>query len=197
MDDVVRGVPHMDDGGLNCFVETLAQTRFYLEYGCGGSTIYAADTAQVDAIISIESDPAWVSKVRSSVKNDRVRLHIEHCDIGDVGDWGVPKDTSRIAEYWTYSVSPWRTAKRINMVPDVVLIDGRFRVASFLYSLISARVGTKILFDDYFDRPEYFVVEQFCRLHERHSRMGVFYASTDFSFAEISACFAKYSIVSN
>ena len=44
--------------------------------------------------------------------------------------------------------------------PDVVLIDGRFRVACFLYALIHTKPGTVIIFDDYADRPEYHVVEE-------------------------------------
>ena len=35
------------------------------------------------------------------------------------------------------------------LVPDLILIDGRFRVCCFLSSLKYGNVGTKILFDDY------------------------------------------------
>ena len=44
--------------------------------------------------------------------------------------------------------------------PDFVLIDGRFRVASFLTSIKFCDDGCKIIFDDYANRPHYHVVEE-------------------------------------
>jgi hypothetical protein len=46
--------------------------------------------------------------------------------------------------------SPWR---RGAVKPDLVLIDGRFRLACFLHPLLAAAPGTPILFDDYTNRP--------------------------------------------
>jgi hypothetical protein len=112
-----------------------------------------------------------------------------------VGDWGIPKNRNRVTHFWKYIVAPWNTAKVNNLVPDTVLIDGRFRVAAFLFSLVSARVGTTILFDDYLDRPHYFVAEQFCRLEAKRGRMGVFAAACDFSFPQICEKIAQYSVI--
>ena len=42
-----------------------------------------------------------------------------------------------------------------------MLVDGRFRVACFLTSLIEADAGATILFDDYTDRPHYHLVEDY------------------------------------
>ena len=50
-----------------------------------------------------------------------------------------------------------------NKKPELVLIDGRFRVACFLFSLINGSPGTKIIFDDYVNRPHYHVVEEFIK----------------------------------
>jgi hypothetical protein len=44
--------------------------------------------------------------------------------------------------------------------PELILIDGRFRVGSFLTSYQRAIPGTIILFDDYYSRPEYHFVEK-------------------------------------
>ena len=40
------------------------------------------------------------------------------------------------------------------------MIDGRFRVASFLTTLKKSKKGTKIIFDDYKSRSQYHVVEK-------------------------------------
>jgi len=192
---VVQPVPHMDEEGLSCFKEALAVSRCYLEYGSGGSTIYAANVAHVPTVLSTESDVTWRNRVLESISDaSRSKVHVEYWDIGEVAEWGYPKDQSKIGNYWGYMAQPWRVAKEQNLVPDTVLIDGRFRVACFLFSLLSARIGTKILFDDYLDRPHYFVVEQFCQLKATRGRMGLFSATKDFSITDICENIAKYSI---
>ena len=195
MSDLIAPHPSMDTSGLARFAEALQRSRCYLEYGAGGSTVYACNIANIDTIISVETDKAWTDRVRRSVARTASHLLMEHCDIGEVRDWGMPATESRFADYWKYMVLPWKIARQHSLVPDTVLIDGRFRVASFLYSLISARQGTVILFDDYFDRPEYFVAEEFCRLSERHERMAVFIATTNYSYTDITARIVQYSVI--
>ena len=55
-----------------------------------------------------------------------------------------------------------------------MLVDGRFRVACVLESLLSLSPlsETKILLDDYVDRPEYAVVEEYADV-ELVGRMAV------------------------
>ena len=89
-------------------------------------------------------------------------------------------------------VLPWEIARASNIVPDTVFIDGRFRVASFLYTLVAARAGTTILFDDYVKRPEYHVVEEFCRVESTHGRLAVFRASPSWDPVQMSARLAQY-----
>jgi len=184
----------MDEAGLACFKARIGGAKTYLEYGCGGSTVFAASVARVPAIISIDSDKKWADAVRQELAPMSPKLLLEHCDIGEVREWGNPVDERGIKNYWRYPTMPWTMAKTHSLVPDLVLIDGRFRVACFLYSLLCARVGTIILFDDYFDRPNYFVVEQYCALTERAGRMGVFTVTKEFSTAELCARFAEFSV---
>ncbi len=195
MSQSITPTPCMDEGGLGCFTEAMRQSSVFLEYGCGGSTLYACNVAKVKTVISVDTDKLWVEKVCSSVTDSKTHLLLEYCDLGDVGDWGTPKTTERYQDFWKYMVSPWAAAKAHGVVPDTVLIDGRFRVASFLYSLLSSRTGTKILFDDYFDRPHYFCVEAFCRVEERRGRMAVFVATNNFSHVDLVAKIARYSLI--
>jgi len=185
--------PSMDEGGLKFFIDAIARTNCFLEYGCGGSTAYAANVAKVKSIISVDTSKVWVNKVNQSLSNSPTKLHLSHCDLGAIGDWGTPVNRERSSDFWRYMVTPWRLANTLNLKPDSVLIDGRFRVASFLYSLISARVGTLIMFDDYLNRERYFVVEKFCKLQEKHGRMGVFYVEHKYEFTEIVATIAEHA----
>ena len=70
------------------------------------------------------------------------------------------------AHFW----SPW--TKRVR--PDVVLVDGRFRLACFFTSLLKARSGASVIFDDYSDRPEYHIAEEFIKPAERFGRQARF-----------------------
>jgi hypothetical protein len=57
-------------------------------------------------------------------------------------------------------------------LPDLVLIDGRFRVCCALTTLLKLKDRKfKLLFDDYMDRPHYNSVERFSRVKSTHGRM--------------------------
>lgn len=191
---IIPNLPHMDEQGLIAFKEYVSCSQVYLEYGCGGSTSYAAEVASVPTIISVETDLAWIKAMTDRFDNIAVDVYLEHCDIGPVANWGRPTSNLYFKKYPSYMSLPWKRAKALGVMPDTVLIDGRFRVASFLYSLVNARIGTKILFDDYLDRAYYHVVEQFCSVDEIHGRMAVFSVSHNYSFSSIVEQIALYSI---
>jgi hypothetical protein len=186
--------PHMDEQGLLFFKSSLEQSKCYLEFGCGGSTVYACNEAKVRHIISFDTSSEWISQIREEVNADNVNLHLVHIDLGEVGDWGTPKSTEKYRDFWKYTVAPWKKANELQLVPDTVLIDGRFRVACFLYSLLVARVGATLIFDDYFDRPEYFVVEKFCSVEQRAGRSGIFRASQHFNTADLVSEYARHTL---
>ncbi len=61
-------------------------------------------------------------------------------------------------------------------LPDLVLVDGRFRVACALTAIknLYDKFDFEILFDDYADREFYHAIEEFACLHDMHGRMAVF-----------------------
>lgn len=189
-------MPHMDAGGLRAFTARLKGIDTYLEYGCGGSTVLAANSG-VRNIISVETSDEWAKAVRAKTNRFGANILVAHCDLGEVGDWGRPRDETKIREYYRYASLPWSLAKDRDVAPQLVLIDGRFRVACFLYSLICAPDGTTILFDDYTDRPHYHVVEQFCEVQNLCGRMAVFLVNNRFSIPEIAEYFARYSLIAD
>ena len=187
--------PHMDAEGRAYFKQALTEANIYFEYGCGGSTSYAARTAKVPTILSVETDGEWANAVRNDLSDIETTLILEHCDLGPVRKWGFPVSYDQAKNFWLYVTQTWSIAQERNMVPDVILIDGRFRVACFLYSLLCARVGTTILFDDYFDRPYYCEVERYCDITEKAGRMGVFEVTKSFSHRDLTTALMKYSMI--
>ena len=100
--------------------------------------------------------------------SDRLIKH--YVDIGKIGSWGYPVnllDREKFHQYWK---TPWSKNEKY----DLIVIDGRFRVQCFLYSLINANEGTIILFDDYCERPYYHVVEEIIKPEADDGRMSKF-----------------------
>jgi len=185
--------PAMESCGIRAFERYIQGVSVYLEYGSGGSTLLAARNG-VKHIISIDSDLGWLDTVKRESAGIRSNVHLVHCDVGPTKEWGMPADKSLAERFHRYPMAPWDVAEKLAVIPQVIFVDGRFRVACFLYSLLQAREGTPILFDDYRDRPYYNVVETFCDVHEMHGRMAVFVSSKRFSHKKVAASLLTYSV---
>ena len=186
--------PEMEPAGLKAFEEALAGATCYLEYGCGGSTVMAARSA-VRNVYSVDTSAVWTRATRKALAESGSHVRIDHCNVGIVGAWGRPIDSSRMAGYHRYAVLPWEAARADGRVPSLILIHGRFRVASFLYSLLMARAGARILFDNYADRTQYHHVERYCAVDELRGRMAMFTAHRQFSTADLCADLARFSVI--
>lgn len=135
------------------FLEFVSQAGFYAEWGAGSSTI-AASNHGVSEVLSLESSAFWVARVAESC--DPNRVEIRHLDIGPTRKLGHPKNKLRnFFKFPNYSLALEKQVRlRNGRSPDVVLIDGRFRLACFLRSYSTLAAGTIILFDD-FDKNAY------------------------------------------
>jgi hypothetical protein len=185
--------PHLEPEALSVFDLHVGGAACYLEYGSGGSTVRAAQIG-AQHIIAVDSCSDWIAAVRAGT-GAAGNVHLLYCDIGAVGAWGRPVDTQGIRAYHRYMSMPWELARQNSLDPAVILIDGRFRVACFLFSLLNASEGSVILFDDYVNREHYHVVEAFCQPSTRHGRMAVFEVHKQFSLPDIVARIAEYSII--
>lgn len=193
MSPTVPDLPHLEEAALAVFDRYVAGAEFYLEYGCGGSTVHATRIG-AKKVVSVDSSLEWISAVKAKI-HGQCDVTLVHCEIGAVEEWGRPKDKRSIATYHTYMSTPWDIALNYESGPTVILIDGRFRVSCFLYSLLCSKLGTVILFDDYAERKNYHVVEKFCAVREYHGRLAVFEVTKEFSLPLITSTISMYSIV--
>lgn len=142
------------------FKRYLQQATHFLEFGCGGSTCLAATTPTLQTIVSVESDAAWIEKVRSHVGSGSgsgrgSRCTLVHGDIGPVKEFGHP--VSLVAQaplFSNYTTTPFMS---LSHTPDLILIDGRFRVACALQAFLRFPNAT-ILFHDFTIRTAYHAV---------------------------------------
>lgn len=145
------------------------------EYGSGGSTILAAEIPG-KTIVTVESDPVWLCRLNTYIQHTRLpSLPVTlHQDIGPTKKWGYPLDETKWRNFPKYSLGIWQYSSINKIDPDIVLIDGRFRVACFLASIIHLKSTTTILFDDYLDREYYHVIEKICKPSAFVDRMAIF-----------------------
>ncbi|MCX7304223.1 MAG: glycosyltransferase [Hyphomicrobiales bacterium] len=167
--------PTMPADGARRLEEIMAVSRCYLEYGAGGSTVKACEIG-VPVILSVESDRAWLDAVARKIAKRRSASELIplHVDLGPVKDWGFPVADTHWKNYSNYPLLAWEQCIKRGLKPDLVLIDGRFRVACFMATLLFAQQGCRILFDDYGDRPECAVVERFARPSAMIGRVAEF-----------------------
>lgn len=201
----VPSAPFFDcDETVQWFLARLKTASRYLEYGTGGST-YAAAKLDVP-FFAVESDPYFLRSVRNKIRQDGLarddRQHFHYADIGLTGYVGYPfrhwrASPSRLERFRRYSDPPPACAAG-GQLPDLVLVDGRFRVACALKALklLKDLDGWSIVFDDYVNRPHYQVFGEFARI-ERYvgSRMAVFSGVHGNRLGELDRAIERYEIV--
>ena len=144
------------DGDDSLFKKIVTEAKVYGEYGCGNSTIWTLENTSAK-IISVDTSMEWIIKVQDMVNKNSFRINIHYSNLGEVVDWGRPTSYVKHKNFDDYTNYIWEQSEK----PTVVLIDGRFRVCCFLTTLKFASEGTKIIFDDYTNRPYYHYVEKY------------------------------------
>ena len=138
------------------FKNEVKKVNVYGEYGCGKSTKWVLNNTSA-YVIAVDTSGEWVDAVRRDNQSNNDRLNIYHSNLGQVGEWGRPLSYEKKDDFPNYTDYIWKQ----NKTPKLVLIDGRFRVCCFLTCLKFAEEGTKIIFDDYTNRPQYNFVEKY------------------------------------
>jgi hypothetical protein len=167
--------PRMTQAEIALLARELAAARNVIEYGLGGSTLMAVN-AGCRRIVSAETDRAWIDKALAQPELTQARsegrLHIVHADIGEVGEWGMPVDETLRRSWLLYPTLPWNHVEAESI--DMVLVDGRFRVASAFTSALLGHEALRILVHDLTTRPRYRPLFEFLDEVERVDSLGVF-----------------------
>ena len=156
------------DGYDKLFIEHTKNIKTYGEYGVGNSTVWMYQNTNAK-ILSVDTSKEWINIVKSKM-NDLDRIQLNWVDLGKLVDWGTPASYEKRDYIKSYLESIWTN----NNKPELILVDGRFRVACFLYSLLKANPGSKIIFDDYNNRLHYHIIEEFIKPTEVYKNQGLF-----------------------
>jgi len=153
--------------------EVYANSDVILEYGSGGSTALAAEMPG-KTIFSVESDKVWTDNMVAYFDQEKpaAKVIMHHVNIGKTGKWGTPVDGSAFRRYHLYPLSIWDHPDFVH--PDVIMVDGRFRVACALTAMLRCTKPTTLLFDDYRMRKGYHAVEEIMKPQEMRGDMARF-----------------------
>jgi hypothetical protein len=81
--------PDMTSAEFQLFRSVLCKCQSYVEWGAGGST-YQAALLSKESILTAESDPEWIAKVREKSSEFMTVPILLHADIGPTKEFGYP-----------------------------------------------------------------------------------------------------------
>jgi len=155
------------------YAEAVASASVVLEFGSGGSTVLAAEAGA--EVWSVESDRGWALAMQAyfAAHPSPRSVTIHYADIGPTKKWGRPVDESAIARWPDYPQGIWGLMGDSH--PDLVLIDGRFRLACFMTVAHRISRPVRLFFDDYEPRKTYHAAAEISEPLRMIGRMAEFY----------------------
>lgn len=149
------------------FYKYLDKSNIYFEYGSGGSTNQAAIRSNITKIYSVESDLEWHNKLKTILK-DYNHIDFIYNEMGTKpNDWGHPGLNSTHEQRINYSNHIKLIDEETKQKIDIVMIDGRFRVACCLKCFEVIGDNCVIAFDDFLNRTHYHVVLDYYDIIEK------------------------------
>jgi len=159
--------PQLNDNDKIMFYKYLDKCTNYFEYGSGGSTYQAAIRSNIKNIYSVENNSIWYEKMKLILKNSSNVKYL-YCNMKTIdGTAGRPAPGSTLEQWIDYSSQIKKLTPEESKEIDVVLIDGRFRVASCLNCFNVLNDDCYIIFDDFLYRPQYHVVLDYYEIIEK------------------------------
>ena len=126
------------------FKKYISNASSYFEYGCGGSTFLVNSYPNIKKIVSIDSCAEWIEKTKTQISNS-VKVNFYYVDInGNCTGWGAPIDKSKMSDWIKYPNSILKQKEDF----DLILIDGRFRVACCAAAAIKMSTDSVLLLHD-------------------------------------------------
>ena len=141
--------PKMNYIAIQAFCLFMNPKNIYFEFGSGGSTNIAFFYNLT--IYSVESD----SSLHENLKNNGIKANYITIDLKTYNNSGYPGNETTVEDWKKYI-----QAYKPEYNADIILIDGRFRVACALDIFPKIRSDTIVLMHDY-RRKNYHIIENY------------------------------------
>jgi hypothetical protein len=150
-------IPLFKENDMKMFYKYLKNSTCYFEYGSGGSTYQASICPNIKKIYSVESDLKWHNKLKATIKSTNVQYMFNEMNT-QPNSFGHPGPNSTALQKINYSSQINKLSDEEIKNIDMVLIDGRFRVACCLKLFNHISNDCFVVFDDFINRPQYHIV---------------------------------------
>lgn len=189
--------PCMTPAEVALFSECIPHAGCALEFGSGGSTQLFFERG-ASRLYSIDSDEEWLKKL---IASPVVSIHLKynrwkpfHANIGPVRAWGAPVAEEPQICWLNYHQYCWETI--LERTFDIILIDGRFRVACLCQSLLRCdNDNATYLFHDFFNRPDYSVVLEFLDVVAQADTLAVFKPKKNINWKKLNLVLQAHQFV--
>jgi len=187
---IIPEVPHMSESEIELLTNLIERASHYFEFGCGGSSKLVARKNLT--VHGVESDKRWVEQLNNELG---MSSKVKYVDIGPTKEWGFPVDETYKHRFPLYSESILAQNKAF----DLILVDGRFRVACILNTIkhiLTYQRDTSqslIFVHDFWNRLDYHVVLTFLDMVERIDTAGVFRVKKEIDMLELNGIIKKYT----
>lgn len=142
------------------FYKYLDKATHYMEFGSGGSTYQASIRPTIKSTCTVESDLEWIQKLQSKIIHPSIQYN--YIDIqAKPRSLGYPSKLCSSSDMKKYS------DVKVPSETDLVLIDGRFRVACCLKLIGQINDNCIVVFDDFLDRPQYHIILDYFTIVEQ------------------------------
>jgi hypothetical protein len=187
----------MEEEEKALFDEVIKPSKAYLEFGMGGSTLRALRKSNA-IVYSIDSSSEWLDLMREYTlvrQTENKRLFLYHVGIGKTGKWGKPEGDDSRELFPNYSASIFSAINKETI--DTVLVDGRFRVACTLKTILECHGndGLQIMIHDFWRREAYHVVLKYLDELRSANQLGVFKVKEDIALEALSQDYEKYKYI--
>ena len=189
--------PHLSENDMKMFYKYLDKSKVYFEYGSGGTTYQASIRENIIKIYSVESDKTWLDKHKENIKSNKVTFFYNEMNTLS-NTWGHPGPNSTSVQHINYSNHIGNISKEEQSSIDLILIDGRFRVACCLKCFDIINPECFIAFDDFLNRKHYHIILDYYDIVEEtiDNRMVILQKKKNISSIPINII-NKYEIIVN
>lgn len=188
--------PAMSFDEIKLFKKIIKDSNYYIEFGSGGSTYTVLELTNAE-IFSVESDLFWINELKTNdlikKSNENERLHFHYIDIGVVEEWGYPINDDKIEDFYKYSSDIFNNVIKDKV--DTVFIDGRFRVACTLKSIIELHNNPTIIIHDFINRKGYHSVLKYLDIIDSVDTLYVFKVKKNININDVITDYDRYKYI--
>lgn len=172
------------------FILILRTSKKYLEFGMGGSTLLAFKTLSIEKIVSVEHNFDWFKNISNfDGINNQIgkRIFLNFINLGKLKNNYPLKENIN-----NFSIYSNQIFQKYENDYDFVFIDGIFRVASALQTILNCQNDVKIMLHDMNYNLKYHILYKYLEVVYSIDTMVLFCIKKNINIEEVKKDYEIY-----